>query len=183
MSLLSAAAALLPALRPGAAARQALPAAAGGASGAGARRAPAPAPAAAPPPQPAPLPPLTFASPRLLAAYTRLAEELRLLEAVLYKSHNQHRRAPYFAAFRRLHALARRVARACEAVGRGGGQDRAAAAGAAAGRAAAAALPLCQRVLRPHTGAGFAGLGVVLAASAAVYYQCIVEVEGLLRPS
>ncbi len=110
------------------------------------------------------------------------------MDALLYRSHNQHRRAPYFTAFERLHALARGVARACEALGRGGGGGGGgegaprlrAAAAAAAARAAAAALPLCRRVLRPHTGAGFAGLGAVLAASAAVYQQALAELAGLL---
>lgn len=37
--------------------------------------------------------------------------------------------------------------------------------------ALAAALPLCRRVVQPHTGAGFAGLAVILAASAAVYWD------------
>ena len=146
-----------------------------------------PPPTSAPPLPPSPLPPPAFACPRLAAAYARLAEELRLLDALLYKSHNQHRRAPYFAALGRLHGLARRVARACEALGRaGGGSAEAlrlrAAAGATAARAAAAALPLCRRVLRPHAGAGFAALGAVLAASAAVYHQALAELAVLLAP-
>jgi hypothetical protein len=147
---------------------------------------PPPPSSAPPPPPPLPLqlPPPAFACPRLAAAYARLAEELRLLDALLYKSHNQHRRAPYFTALGRLHGLARRAARACEALGRAGGSAEAprlrAAAGATAARAAAAALPLCRRVLRPHAGAGFAALGAVLAASAAVYHQALAELAALL---
>lgn len=98
-----------------------------------------------------------------------------MMDAVLYKSHNQQRRAPYYAAFRRLHTQAKRMRAACEAVGRGGPAE---ALGAAAKRASAIGLPLCARILRPHTGAGFAGLGVTLAASAALYFQAFLELEG-----
>jgi hypothetical protein len=196
MSLLAAASALLPACRPlvSASLGKGSPSAARGAPGR-----PSAAPSALASAASSQL--LCFPQPRLAAAYTGLLEEVRLLEAVLYKAHNQHRRAPYFAAFRSLHSQAKRVLLACKALGLAGGRSAgeagapraapgpgaaavaAAAAGAAgaAARASAVALPLCRRILRPHTGAGFAGLGVVLAASAAVYWQCFSEIASALE--
>ena len=152
-SLRAAAAALLPAAAPprAAAAPRAPPTARGAAV-------PPAAPPAAAPPAAAPLPP----------PLSRLASEVALCSVVLYKNANQHRRAPYFAAFRRLHALCRRVLAAAR-------QGPPAGAAPLATRAAALALPLCAAVQRPQRGAGFAPLALTLAASAAVYAVCLRE--------
>ena len=106
--------------------------------------------------------------PAVVAALATLKAELLLSRDVIYRNQNQLRRAPYFRAFRQLHALA---ARAADELDRGGGASPRARRAVVA--ALAAALPLCRRVVQPHTGAGFAGLAVILAASAAVYWEAL----------
>jgi hypothetical protein len=98
---------------------------------------------------------------------------------VLYKNANQHRRAPYFAAFRRLHALCRRVLAGARAASRS--RDALGPVAALAARAADLAPPLCAVVQRAQKGAGFAALALTLAASAAVYFQCLREVAAALE--
>ena len=126
---------------------------------------------------------MTHPSAHVRALLAPLLEELALCRALVRTNANQHRRAPYFAAFRRLHALAAAVARACEGVTDAAVLAAAAepppaacpvrAAACAAADAARRSLPLCARVHSPQRGAGFAGLALVLAASAAVYVQSI----------
>jgi hypothetical protein len=116
-----------------------------------------------------------------------LRTEARLLAVVLRRSKNQHRRTLYFRAFQRLHALVLRALAACEAVSdahvRAKMADRSAHAFEPGGVVAAceSALPLCERVLAPHTSAGFAALAVVLGSSAAVYLQSLRRINECLQ--
>jgi len=99
------------------------------------------------------------------------------MDELIYKSHNQHRRALYFSSFRRLHSLAKRVLKVCKDLESDAiSSRRKREARDIITFAVPASLPLCRRVMRPHQGAGFAGLGTIIVASSAVYYKCMREI-------
>jgi hypothetical protein len=136
----------------------------------------APPPASARPAPPAAVPParpLPAAFSRFAAPLAALRAELSLSRAVVFKSANQHRRTLYFQRFRRLVRLATLGIRDVDAAAAAGAVTSAAALAARA--RARVALSLARAVAAPHVGAGFANLAVVLAASAAVFWQKLDE--------
>jgi hypothetical protein len=114
-----------------------------------------------------------------------LRAERALVSNILYKNHNQHRRAPYFASFKELHVSVGHLVAACgvllgESPPAAYGHCATCAAAALAAQTSRSALALSRKVLAAHTGAGFASLAVVLGASAAVYWHAAHRASELL---
>jgi hypothetical protein len=108
-------------------------------------------------------------------ALVRLASELSLAEALLFKHTNQHRRTPAFRSFRSSVVAVRRFLAAIRA-------ENAAGAGAGAGAARAAALRArllahARRATAAQRGAGFATLFAAVAALLASMLALVGELR------
>lgn len=116
-----------------------------------------------------------------------LQREAALVQLLVVKHTNQHRRTRYWRAFVQLHKLAVRVAAQTLqplAVWRSASPESLAAYRASAGACASAhatALALAARLTAPHKGAGFAALAAVILASAAVYVDLLRRATAALE--